>query len=113
MPVIVSADEARPTRRRASSNGTGFWLTSYIGANRYTATAGTPPASSALYPMAFLVEQDPGAVVGAHYHQADQFQVMVGGSGRLGSTMLRRARSISPAPGHPTGRSPPAAAGFE
>lgn len=84
MPVIASADDAQPTRRRANSNGTGFWLTSYIGANRYTATAGTPPASSALYPMAFLVEQDPGAVVGAHYHQADQFQVMVGGSGRLG-----------------------------
>ena len=38
-----------------------------------------------MYPMAFLVEQDPGAVVGAHYHQADQFQVMVGGSGRLGT----------------------------
>jgi hypothetical protein len=35
--------------------------------------------------MAFLVEQDADAVVGAHYHQADQFQVVVGGSGRLGT----------------------------
>jgi hypothetical protein len=34
--------------------------------------------------MAFLVEQDAGAVVGAHYHQADQFQVIVAGSGRVG-----------------------------
>ncbi|HEY2620091.1 MAG TPA: hypothetical protein VGI78_22300 [Acetobacteraceae bacterium] len=85
MPVIISADDAHPTRRRASSNGTGFWLTSYIGVNRYTASAETPPEPGAIYPMAFLVEQDPDAVVGAHYHQADQFQVMVAGNGRLGT----------------------------
>jgi hypothetical protein len=35
--------------------------------------------------MAFLVEQDPDEMVGAHYHQADQFQVIVAGDGRLGS----------------------------
>jgi hypothetical protein len=84
MPVIATADRARPTRRRANSNGTGFWLTSYIGANRYTPDAAAPPKPGELYPMAFLVEQDAGAVVGAHYHQADQFQVIVAGSGRLG-----------------------------
>jgi hypothetical protein len=84
MPVIASADSARPTRRRASSNGTGFWLTSYIGANRYSPAAEEPPGPGTIYPMAFLVEQDPGTIVGAHYHQADQFQVVVGGSGRLG-----------------------------
>jgi hypothetical protein len=84
MPVIATADRARLTRRRANSNGTGFWLTSYIGANRYTPDAAAPPKPGKLYPMAFLVEQDAGAVVGAHYHQADQFQVIVAGSGRLG-----------------------------
>jgi hypothetical protein len=85
MPVTASADAVRATRRRASSNGSQFWLTSYIGANRYTAGAAEPPGPGTIYPMAFLVEQDPGEVVGAHYHQADQFQVMVAGSGRLGS----------------------------
>jgi len=85
MPVIASAEEAAASRRRASSNGTGFWLTSYIGANRYSLNAAPSPELGAIYPMAFLVEQDPGAVVGAHYHQADQFQVMVAGSGRLGT----------------------------
>ena len=84
MPVTACADDARPSRRRASSNGADFWLTTYIGANRYTSNAGDPPAPGAIYPMAFLVEQDAGAVVGAHYHQADQFQVVVGGAGRLG-----------------------------
>jgi len=82
--IIASADEARTTRRRASSNGTGFWLTTYIGANRYVRGEDTPPGPGTIYPMAFLVEQDPQAVVGAHYHQADQFQVMIGGNGRLG-----------------------------
>ena len=81
MPVIVSADQAHPTRRRASSNGTGFWLTSYIGANRYTPNAAVPPEPNVIYPMAFFVEQDAGAVVGAHYHQADQFQVVTAGAG--------------------------------
>jgi hypothetical protein len=84
MPVIASSDAARATRRRASSNGTQFWLTTFIGANRYTAGAGAPPEPGAIYPMAFLVEQDADEVVGAHYHQSDQFQVMVGGSGHLG-----------------------------
>ena len=84
MPVIASADSVRSTRRRASSNGTGFWLTSYIGANRYAPATEEPPGPGTIYPMAFLVEQDPGAIVGAHYHQADQFQVVVEGNGRLG-----------------------------
>jgi hypothetical protein len=85
MPVIASADTVRATRRRASSNGSQFWLTSYVGANRYTVGAGGQPTTGAIYPMAFLVEQDAGEVVGAHYHQADQFQVIVGGGGRLGT----------------------------
>ena len=85
MPLIASADDARAMRRRASSNGTGFWLTTYIGANRYAPATEPPPGPDTIYPVAFLVEQDADAVVGAHYHQADQFQVMVGGAGRLGT----------------------------
>lgn len=85
MPVIAPAETARATRRRASSNGTPFWFTSYIGANRYTRAAGAgDPVEGAIYPMAFLVEQDANCTVGAHYHQADQFQVIVGGGGSLG-----------------------------
>ena len=84
MPMIASAEDARASRRRASSNGADFWLTTYIGANRYTRDAETPARPDTIYPMAFLVEQDPGAIVGAHYHQADQFQVVVAGAGRLG-----------------------------
>jgi hypothetical protein len=43
-----------------------------------------PPADDALYPMAFLVEKWPGGVTRPHFHQADQFQVVVAGRGMLG-----------------------------
>ena len=42
------------------------------------------PASNIVYPMAFLVEKDAAAVVHPHFHQADQYQVIVQGGGRLG-----------------------------
>jgi hypothetical protein len=46
---------------------------------------GTPdPAADALFPMAFLVEQDPGSTAQAHYHQQDQFQLVVNGHATLG-----------------------------
>ena len=35
--------------------------------------------------MAFLVEKEPHAVVKPHFHQADQYQVIVQGGGRLGT----------------------------
>lgn len=85
MPVIAAAETASATRRRASSNGSEFWFTSFIGANRYRQEAAPPPDKDAVYPVAFLVEQDPGVMVHAHFHQADQFQVMVEGAGRLGT----------------------------
>jgi hypothetical protein len=73
---------ARSTRRRQTSSG---WNTAYIGANRYTLPPNeTPPADDALHPMAFLFEKGPGAVTRPHFHQADQFQVVVAGHGKLG-----------------------------
>jgi hypothetical protein len=85
MPLIAAAETARATRRRASSNGAGFWHSTYLGANRYRPEAAPPPEPGQLYPMAFLVEQDAGSTVGAHFHQADQFQVLVAGTGMLGT----------------------------
>lgn len=82
--MILMADSAaaRQNNRRKTGNG---WLTTFIGENRNTLRAGDAvPESGALYPMAFLVEKEAGAVVKPHFHQADQFQVVVQGSGRLG-----------------------------
>ena len=86
MTVCASGDIARATRRRGESNKAGFWLTSFLGANRYfSGDDSAPPDAEKIYPMAFLVEQDAGSTVQAHFHQADQFQVVVGGAARLGT----------------------------
>jgi hypothetical protein len=87
MPVIATADAARINRRRGTAaDGVTFWHTLYIGTTRYNMAPGTPdPEAGTLFPMAFLVEQDPGSTASAHFHQADQFQVIVGGHGVMGT----------------------------
>jgi hypothetical protein len=91
MPVIATADDARVNRRRGSAaDGVTFWHTLYIGTSRYNMAPGTPdPDMGELFPMAFLVEQDPGSTASAHYHQQDQFQVVVGGHGVMGTHEAR------------------------
>ena len=86
MHITASADAARANRRRGSAaDGVSFWHTLYIGTTRYNMAPGTPdPEIGALFPMAFLVEQDPGSTASAHYHQADQFQLIVAGSATMG-----------------------------
>jgi len=92
MPVIATADDARINRRRGSAaDGVTFWHTLYIGTTRYNMAPGTPdPELDALFPMAFLVEQDPGSIATAHYHQQDQFQVIVGGHAIMGTHEARK-----------------------
>jgi len=81
---MLTADSvlAQQTSRRKTANG---WHTTYIGKNRNTLTQGeAAPSAEGLYPVAFLVEKEAGAIVHPHFHQADQYQVVVQGSGRLG-----------------------------
>jgi hypothetical protein len=91
MPVIATAEQARVNRRRGTAaDGVSFWHTLYVGTSRYNMAPGTPdPEPGKLFPMAFLVEQDPGSIATAHYHQADQFQVIVGGHGIMGTHEVR------------------------
>ncbi|MEA2745159.1 MAG: hypothetical protein QOG25_3530 [Acetobacteraceae bacterium] len=82
--MILTADSivAHNTSRRKTANG---WLTPFIGKNRNTLKENeAPPSAEGLYPMAFLVEKEAAAVVHPHFHAADQYQVVVQGSGRLG-----------------------------
>src|ERR1700679_1555656 len=88
--MILTADSivAHNTNRRRTPNG---WNTTFIGKNRGTLKEGeAAPPSDGLYPMAFLVEKEAGAVVHPHFHQADQYQVVVQGSGRLGVHHISR-----------------------
>ena len=99
MTLAASAETARANRRRGSApDGVTFWHTLYLGTSRYNMAPGDPdPDADVLFPMAFLVEQDPGTTANAHYHQQDQFQLVVGGHGTLG------LHAISPVTVHFTG----------
>ncbi len=91
MTLIATTEAARANRKRAvAGDGMGFWHTLYLGRTRYNMAPGeADPPTNGLFPMAFLVEQDPGEVAHAHYHQADQFQVVVAGEGTLGAHPVR------------------------
>jgi len=89
MILAASSAEARQTRKRDSAGETGFWRTTFIGTDAgVQGVVRMPevpePESAALYPVAFLIELDPNAVLGQHFHRASQFQLFVAGTGRLG-----------------------------
>ena len=91
MPIIATAEDASANRRRGkAADGVTFWHTLYIGTTRHNMAPGEPdPETGVLFPMAFLVEQDPGSTANAHYHQANQFQLVVGGHGTMGTHEAR------------------------
>ena len=91
MTLIADAEAVRVNRRRGTAaDGSTFWHTLYLGTTRYNMAPGTPdPDTNALCPMAFLVEQDPAMTVHSHYHQQDQFQLVVGGHAMMGTHEVR------------------------
>lgn len=82
MILTADSDIARETNKRRAIEG---WNTLFIGANRFSHKPGDPtPLLDTLYPVAFLVEKEPGSVVRPHFHEAEQFQIVVGGAGKFG-----------------------------
>jgi hypothetical protein len=89
---------AAPTRFARNAPGGGrIWRTDYFGPppspkssnsvdpNVMNAEVFIPPAPDEIrQPQAFLVEQEPNAIVHPHFHFVDQFQVVVDGGGRIG-----------------------------
>ena len=80
-----STPEARENQRIVHVNGHDYVLSEFVGAAplRGTYVEGNEANGNAL-PQGFLVEQPPGSVTPPHFHETDQFQVFVGGSGRMG-----------------------------
>ncbi len=72
--VGTRAEQQRKRRYDVLANGTGYYKGEYM-----LVPPGNGPA-----PQSFLVEQDPDTTILTHYHQQNQFQVIVGGSGTLG-----------------------------
>jgi hypothetical protein len=75
MILTKSSVEARAQRTHLMHpDGRESWLSRF-----FTASAETPDR-----PVAFLVEKAADAIVPPHFHEVDQFQVIVEGSGTLG-----------------------------
>jgi hypothetical protein len=74
------------TRKAIVANGVPAYLTTFFGTNFAIREPDSPlpPGPEVVYPMAFLVEQSAGSTVQAHFHAANQFQVVVAGRGVLG-----------------------------
>jgi rubredoxin len=77
MPIVVSYDEIKPESIRRSSGGPDRPAATNI--PFFRATPDTPQA-----PTAFLAQYEPGDNSCTHFHQVDQFQILVKGKGTLG-----------------------------
>lgn len=94
MPVKVAREEAAARRQEyVTPGGARTWISTYIGTNKMellaqgrTSANGKPLGPTG--PMAYLVEQAAGHTVDPHFHEVEQFQLFVGGSGRIGTHPL-------------------------
>jgi hypothetical protein len=86
MLIVTSAAEAMQRQRRVHVNGKDYTLSEFVGA---MPTRGAYEQDNEVndngLPQGFLVEQPPGSTTPAHFHEPNQFQVFVDGSGRLGA----------------------------
>ena len=80
-----STPEALDNQRIVHVNGHDYVLSEFVGAAplRGMYVEGNEANGNTL-PQGFLVEQPPGSVTPPHFHETDQFQVFVGGSGQMG-----------------------------
>ena len=75
MAYVAAYDDVKVNRieRQPPSGGRG-WRTRFI----------HPPEGVVDFPVAFMVEGDKDRIIKPHFHQVDQFQVIVSGGGTLG-----------------------------
>lgn len=85
MPFITSADDARAARKPVEVQGRTYYLSPYVGTapvrGRYE--PGNEVNDDGM-PQGFLVEQPSGAITPPHFHDHEQFQVVVDGGGFVG-----------------------------
>ena len=93
MLIATSIVEANERRQLVDVHGQEYLLREFVGAvpRRGTYVEGSEANDNGL-PQGFLVSQPPGSVTPPHFHETNQFQVFVGGSGRLGK---RRADPVT------------------
>ncbi len=74
---MIGTQATQQARRRHLTlpNGTGYYKGEYLQESE---------CAAADAPHVFLIEQDPNTTILPHFHQQNQFQVIVGGGGTLG-----------------------------
>jgi hypothetical protein len=81
--ISVSAETAAQNKFLIEGPGPKAWIHNYIDEGR-TRPDGSPRQAGDPVPMIYLVDQEPNSTIQMHFHQVDQFQVFVGGSGSMG-----------------------------
>jgi rubredoxin len=76
--TIVALDDMAATREELGTPGHEIWRTWFL-----------KPAAQTRLPQAFLVEYAPGRVLQTHFHDVDEFQVVVAGNGTFGRHDVR------------------------
>lgn len=86
MLLVTPTAEAMSRQRQIAVNGREYTIVEYVGAapSRGHYQEGNEVNDNGL-PQGFLVKQPPGAITPAHFHEPNQFQVFVGGKGRIGA----------------------------
>ena len=93
---VVALQRRAPRHSKLSDSV--HWRTPFIG--------GASSGEIKNEPQAFLLEMNANEVLRQHFHQVDQFQVFVSGSGRMGRTMEVQAPIVVHYSDHHTGYGP-------
>lgn len=101
MIVAASTEKARLTYR-PGMDGTGGRI-SYMGVDLHRLPPEGAPDPTMIYPTAFLVMQAPHKENPPHFHVSNQFQIFVGGSGRIGRHRIEVGAGHFSAPFSPYG----------
>ena len=85
MMHVITAAQANANRRAIDVQGQQYFLSGYLGMQpeRGTYMDGNEANDNGL-PLGFLVEQPPHSVTPPYFHEVNQFQVFVGGGGKIG-----------------------------
>jgi rubredoxin len=73
MADIIALEDVKSTRVHREVKGGEIWTTTWLSAPKGTRQ-----------PQFFMVENTPNRLLRTHYHDVDQFQIIVGGDGKLG-----------------------------
>jgi hypothetical protein len=89
MIVARSSVDVRRVPGQTARPGHEVWVTGYLGKHAGASIPDADAWSRELFPDAYVIEQGPGVFGPPHFHRADEFQVVMTGSGTFGRTAVR------------------------